>query len=462
MLRESGVFDEEVLPVIEDGLAYFGQDGIAFLESMISRSEEYDDMDRANCPILIYVGDDTCYGVLEGFARSLGDALERRGWFVEYFDPYGEKVTEIVHLIGKRFRAIIGMQTFVFSVKLKNGENVHDKIVGPKYNMFLDHPIWMREHLNGGPKDYTILTHDTNYAAFIRDYFPHIRDVVLLPPAGELYKGFIGGTADITKRNVMTADREYPLSFIGTYHNWRLWIPQVRQLNRRTKGLVRRYMAYMLAHRFLTWEAGLHGLLSEVDAADILADQKDFEDLLFEIKPACFMVMSYLRERILETVISSGIEIHLFSDSFIGTEFEKASNVILHSEQKGEAVLELYARSKVSLNIMSWHKAGMTERVANMMMNGAVVITDTSRYLEEEYVAGEDYLPFSLDAVDKLPDIIRRILGDEERQQAIRESAYEKAIKKETWDNRAERLEYTFLSPTEPDNTEDDNAIRVR
>ncbi|MBQ7677822.1 MAG: glycosyltransferase family 1 protein [Lachnospiraceae bacterium] len=456
-LREEGRFDAEATVIIEDGLAFFGQQSIAFLESMIVRKDAYEEMDRKYCPILIYVGNPICYGVLDGFAKDLGEALARRGYIIEYFDPYGDKVTDIVTLMGKRFRAIIGIQTFVFSVKMKTGENVHDSIIGPKYNMFLDHPIWMREHMNGGPKDYTILTHDANYAMFVRAFFPQIRDVALIPPAGKVQAQLTGGTDTATEENVLSAQRDYDFSFIGSYHNWRLWIPQVKELNRQTKGLARRYMMYMLRHRNLPWEGGLQGLLQDICGEDggafsgaaedrrqyaqkVLSDHREFENLLFDIKPVCFMVMSYLREKVLDTIVAAGIPMHLFSSSFIGTKYEGAPGVILHQERCGDDTLELYARSKVSLNIMSWHKAGMTERIANMMLNGAVMITDTSVYLEQEYVAGEDYVPFSLDEIESLSGIIRSIIQDEGRQETIRRSAYEKASKKETWDNRAERF----------------------
>ncbi len=436
-LRAEGAFDKEATGIIEEGLQMFGQEGISFLESMIVRGEEYNKMDEAFCPILIYVGNPICYGVLDLFAYELGKALEAEGETVEYFNPYGDRIAELVTLMGKRFRAIIGIQTFAFSVKLKTGENVHDSIIGPKFNMFLDHPIWMREHITGGPKDYTILTHDQNYVDFIRKYYSEYVKVDLLPPAGQICE----------RDNVKM--RSYDFSFIGTYHNWRLWISQVKEVNRRTGGIARRMISYILKHRNMTWEAGLKGTLEEIVeagcmgeiryrmAVETLSDERCFADLLFDIKPACFMVMSYLREKVLDTIVGSGIMVHLFSVSFRGTKYEKATNVMLHEELYGEEALNLYADSKVSLNIMSWHKAGMTERIANMFLNGAVMITDTSTYLEKEYVEGEDYFAFSLDEMEKLPSIIRSILDDPDRQQRIRNSAYRKAARKETWEQRA-------------------------
>ena len=56
----------------------------------------------------------------------------------------------------------------------------------------------------------------------------------------------------------------------------------------------------------------------------------------------------------------------------------------------------IWQQSKLSLNIMSWHKAGFTERMANIMLAGAVLVTDDTRYLEGRYENGKDLVSFGL------------------------------------------------------------------
>ncbi len=450
-LRAEGLFDREATVLIEEAARQEEGNGIAYLESMIVRGEEYRKMDERYCPVLVYVGDPICYGILDYFARELGLALEKRGLWVEYFNPMDDNVSDIAQFVGRRFRAVIGIQTFVFSVRMKDGRCVHDLIYGPKYNMFLDHPIWLKKHLDEGPADYTILTHDTNYVNFIRKYFPKVGAVELLPPAGKRWEGADGVTA---------GERRYDLTFVGTYHDWRRWAAQVRELNRVTGGLARRLLAFIMGHLDMTWEDALrHALVEIVEdgengeagtgrmaakggtcreiAEKALANPEGFVDLLFEVKPVCFLASSYIRERILDTVIQSGLRLHVFSDSFDDERFFCHENLVRHGERSPEESLEIYAESKVSLNILSWHKAGMTERMANMMLNGAVMVTDRSEYLSRTYVEGEDYVAFSLDEIDGLPATIRALLADGERQEAIRTSAYGKARERETWDARA-------------------------
>ena len=430
--RAAGTFNQETTKLIEEGMLFEKEGGIPFLEAMISHGDLYNEMDRKHCPILIYVGDPICYGVLDRFARSLGYALDELGCLVEFFDPNGNKLSGISRFTGKRFKAVIGIQTFAFSVEMKDGTNLHDLLEGPKFNMLLDHPVWLKRHLENGPKDYSILTHDSNYLSFIKEYFPEVKHSFLLPPAGTLCPEEL--------------PKDLPLTFVGTYHNWREWKGQLRTVNRETKGIVRAFLQYMRKHTDLTWEEGLRQTLalprfsSHRQASLAREDKKAFVELMFQIKPVCFVVMSYLREKILDVIAEAGLPLHVYGDSFRRGRYANVKTFIRHAEVTPEESLAIYARSRISLNIMSWHKAGMTERIANMMLNRAVVVTDDSDYLKEQYCTGEDYVRISLREISRIPEILREILEDDSRCERIAENAFQKAVQKEVWKQRAEAL----------------------
>ena len=92
----------------------------------------------------------------------------------------------------------------------------------------------------------------------------------------------------------------------------------------------------------------------------------------------------------------------------------------------------------ISLNVMAWHKDGFTERIADSMLAGAVVVSDYSRQLEEFYE--EETVLFDLEQLGKLPKLLQQLLEDEKSLQRIAASAQEKARKTATWDARAKEL----------------------
>ncbi len=430
-----GSFESRTTALIQEGMTFKEQQGIKYMESMMSRDEQYLEAQDRWAPILIYVGDPLCYGVLDSFARNFGEALERAGETVEYYDIGKNDIKGLADFVGQTYSAVIGMQSYAFAVKLGDGTNLHDKIYGPKYNMIFDHPVWMREHLMNGPEDYFVLTHDPNYVSFVKTYFPMIKGCYLLPPAGVLPEE----AKDIGEKKGELigrppADRKYLLSFVGSYHNWRAWHHQVSEINRKTRGLARVFMRYMLTHRDKTWEDGLSDVLASRGEI-VFAD--GFRDLLFDIKPVCFVVMSYIREKIMDAIARSGMEIHVFGNSWNVERYMQYQNVIRHPDVTPEESLDIYSDSIVSLNIMSWHKGGMTERIANMMLRGAVMATDPSSYIREHYVAGEDYIELDLKDIDSIPKAIDDVLCDVDRCDAMALSAQEKALERETWDDRA-------------------------
>ena len=98
----------------------------------------------------------------------------------------------------------------------------------------------------------------------------------------------------------------------------------------------------------------------------------------------------------------------------------------------------MYENSKISLNFMTWHKAGLTERMANIMLAGAVLLTDFTDGFSEG--AGEDFVDFKLSAIDSLPEKIKELLKNESLLNKIALNGKKRAISSMTWDKRAEEL----------------------
>ena len=105
-----------------------------------------------------------------------------------------------------------------------------------------------------------------------------------------------------------------------------------------------------------------------------------------------------------------------------------------------EESLKIFSKAKIGLNIMTWHKAGMTERIANVMMSGAVCVSDETVYLRKHFEEDEEIVLFELDKLDELPLKLKKILSDEDYRKEVAKKAYQKAIKEHTWERRAREL----------------------
>ena len=105
-----------------------------------------------------------------------------------------------------------------------------------------------------------------------------------------------------------------------------------------------------------------------------------------------------------------------------------------------EGCLNALANAKISLNVMPWFKDGAHDRVYSAMCNGALCLTDPSRFMREDLLEGENVIFYSLKEYEKLPDRICQLLSQEGKREKIAEGGKEHAMKNHVWSERVPQL----------------------
>ncbi len=200
----------------------------------------------------------------------------------------------------------------------------------------------------------------------------------------------------------------------------------------------RKFYEYMKNHPDINFEAGYRQYLKENMPYEY--EEDDIRTGLESVKNACRAVTSYYRDAVIETLIAAGIHVHVYGDSWQGFHSVHEAYLSRHPEVSVEESLEVLGHAKIGLNIMTWHKAGMTERIANIMLSGAVCLSDESDYLREHYTDGEEMLLFRLSELSALPQKVLELLRDENLRRQMAVKAYERARKEHTWRKRAEEF----------------------
>lgn len=425
-LLENQLFDAAISSILAQAESLGLLDEVLpFLEKMLAGDTLYQHYLQGSQPFLIYTGDDTCYSVLSVFAKELGNALRRQRYLVEYFDLSKEDFTDSYRLMNRQFQAVIGVQTYMFSVRLNNdGGLLHDRIGGPKYNYVLDHPVWFHDHLQETPKDYTIFTLDRNYVTFAKQHY-HI-DARFFPPGG------------ITSANSV-CDRHYDVTFIGTYlDNSSDILQALEKLDRPQRFLVNRLWLIMRRQPHLPAETALSMALSYY-GKELSSDE--FLQLLRDMRTFILFISYRYRAKLLETLLAAGISIHVWGRSWEFCPLRRYTGFIWHNEDlTTEQCLQVWQQSRIALNAMSWHKDAITERILNSMLQGAAVATERNPYMESHFEDGADIIYYDLAHLEELPQRLSALLDQPDVLSSIAQNGYQKALESHTWDARAKEL----------------------
>lgn len=380
------------------------------LDKMLSDEKYFTKIEADTAPFLVISGNDMCHGVLKDFAGGLAQALVDQGQAVTTTDGTFGNYTGAGFAAERTLKGIIGFQAPVLE------KPFFQKIHAPKFQFWFDNPIFFDDLLHNLPDDYYILCQDALYAKFIREHY-NTRHAIAFPPAG---KGWYP---------VENGQRKYDVSFVATYRKPDTHCAQ--------DAFQKAFWEYMADNPVRTFEDGLSKLLCE---RGIEVSREEYLAILKSLANVCRNIIYYFRHKAVEAILGAGITLHVFGDTWEEYEGAGRENMIIHPFVTVEESLQVFADSKIGLNIMTWHKAGMTERVANIMLAGAVCVSDETTALREYFEEDGEIVLFCLKRLDELPDKIKMLLADDEWRNTVAGRGRKKASAEHVWSKRADDL----------------------
>ncbi len=423
-LQKQGLFDLVFQKKYNESIDYGIKDYfVSNMETFMSKGTEYEKIDEVTRPVLVFSEKGSCNGALHHFAKEFANALRECGQNVYIYtveaDEQSRNIDEIMKAITMHsYRAAVEFQAGIFTAQLASGELVGNVLKCPKFMYEFDHPLYISWHFMLPIKDYYVLSQDEIYAEYVREHFPNVKCAWHMPLAGEQMKAL---------------PKEYDLTFVAAYNNYRNCLSAIREMQAEDRKIALAMLRILKNNPDLTAEAALTAALEKLSIS--VCDKRAFTVMLHRMREVVHTVTFYYREKVVHTLVLSGIKIHVFSDTWKKCPFADNSYLVIHSDVPYEEGIRIIAQSRVTLNVMSWHKGGMTERVANAMLNKAVCVTDKTSYIERHFADGRDIVMFALSNIELLPARIKELLSMEGRLRCsdIAEAAYKKALASHTW-----------------------------
>ncbi|MCI8530765.1 MAG: glycosyltransferase family 1 protein [Lachnospiraceae bacterium] len=416
-------------PFLENCVYYIEQckdgDLISYLEDMLCKRQKYWGVYQATQPFLLLMTKTSCYNVVNDMAQNLARGLSECGKNVEIYNLAHTDSDHLVQFVGKHYQAVIGFQNKLLECYLKDsGCYFTDLIHGPKIQILFDHPFWFHMQLNRHGKEVYFLTHDETYVEFIREYASTVAGCFLMP---------LGGTIQKTHNR----NRDLDVVFMGTYWDYREYFAQLKRCNRTDRRMAARYLKYLRKWTNQPAEAAFNQMLLDYG---IWAGKEEIARMMYGMGNVHRCIIDYYRERIIRILLDAGIYLHVYGQSWKNSPFADCRQLICHDEVAAERSSEILQRAKISLNILSWHKGGCNERIINSMLAGATVVTEKSSYIEKHFADGRELCCYDLEELDKLPDLIKGLLKQDDFRERIADSGRRKAEKEYSVGVWAERM----------------------
>lgn len=356
-------------------------------------------------------------------------SLEKLGHTVLLFDKthFDESTLQLAQWQEQGLDAAIVFHNIGFEMRLANGQSLWDIWQVPVFNLIMDHPMYYADTLDNSPKYGIVACADRYHRDYCKRFYSTVQKAIFLPTAGECLKTFL--------ELKPFGERSIEVLFIGSYKYNDLYAANYDDID-----------------RYLEQELQAHPRRLQTDVIEdfLKTGNMQWSDVKIKafIESKHFIdlnVTSLFRRKIMETLIHAGIPVTVYGDGWDRLEIFHYPNFIFKGTILPEDGVALMEDAKIVLNQLTWFKAGASERIFEAMLQGAVSLTDDSEYLREQFTDGEDIRFYSLEHLEKLPELTQELLTNTDLCERIRRSAYEKAAANHTWDARAKEL-LTHLS----------------
>lgn len=407
---------------------------------------------------------------LEYFSYQMGKTFSEKGYLVFYYDLKDEAVS------AKKLRKFIRtgetvLVTFNFE-GLEKEPGVYREGIGyvwdeyriPCYNIAADHPYYYHDRLSDLPEEYHHISIDRFHEQYFKEFYPEFHHWGFLPLAGtelvETGEGAdknaqqdIEGQQEVTKHQSggeligkMTVCEEIQMEKTGRY------MDVVMTGNYTTPAFCEKHIHWINEEYAAFYQGIIDDLLvnpnQTVEHAELTACEREmghtpYDEIRIAMHRMIFIdlyVRNYWRGEAVKALVDAGITVDVFGKGWEELVCERPENLRIHPQTTSLACLQHLRHAKVSLNVMPWFKDGAHDRVFNSILNGAVCVSDRSRYLCEELKEGEGVCYYELGNLRQLPYIVQDLLQNENKMRDILANGIEKVRERHTWACRAEQL----------------------
>lgn len=345
----------------------------------------------------------------------------------------------------------LNSQKLASTPKLTNiWDNYHVKVI----NMVVDHPLYYHKYHKYLPKNYHQINIDKNHFEYMRHFYPEIKNVSFLMTAGmELNKD-----RDILpdRPYLFMDERKYDIVFTGNFTPKYILQKSIEKMGQDYIDFYESVLTRMIKEPKETIEKiGQEALIKEIEGITEAETREAMQTMSY----VDLAVRFHYRELMIRALTDLGFKLTVVGEGFEYMKLKHPENLNMLGSGNTKKCLDSISQAKISLNVMPWFKAGAHDRIFTSMLNGAVLLTDSSTFLDKEILTEENCIRYSLELlrdyeasgfdlglIEDFGAKLRNLLEDKEKLSKMANSAYIFAKNGHTWEDRAKIIEKLFYT----------------
>lgn len=381
--------------------------------------------------VLIFKMEGIAYNSTRLFADMLAYGFKMTGAVVDIFDiTKNGNIQELEELKGKNYDAVIDFNSKLPDLIMDNNDGKEmyflDSINGPFYNYIVDHPVYHHKFLAHKLKNYNVICIDENHAEYIRQFYPHIKNI-FVEPLGAIEADNINGLMEdmgISDKGIyskgITDHRKNAILFPGTYLDPVGYYEIIEAMPDNMKNGIKAVIDIMENNPGLTYESAVRKYVLQKKAVNNGVNNTMY-----------FMADIYMRavtrQNVLEEFARAGAKLVICGEKYDESSLSQYENVKIIPQVSYVQSLYLMHNYRYVLNIMPLFKAGIHDRVVNSMINGAVSISDSNSLMDRYFEKGSDYLCYDITDKKSIKKLVSDINNERADWKLISQNAYKKA-----------------------------------
>lgn len=385
-----------------------------------------------NYRVLIVSVGDTQYNALAVFEEELAEAFENMGMKIDVIRGGDDMAPILQH----HYDLCLSMNGGVFD---KSDYEMEKYFNMPSYAYYVDHPLWMDTRIRRTDKQHCIVV-DEDFKEYVDKYYNLNYKAEAVMQAG----------VEGSHSRRPFRERKYPVVFFGSYRSCSDIMEEINEERKSFAVFLKHMIAIGLHNPFLTIEDIYNQTLEYFKFP--LEDNEEYTEFL----SACGDVESYLRgyyrERAIKMLVEAGIPVEVYGEGWEQLDCDRKELLHCHASLDYREMLNVFADAKIVINVMPWAKAGFHDRIACGMLNGALVVSDETRYMREEHLNEDKLILYSLQELQEMPQKVAYYLEHLDEAAGIAQRGYQWARENHTWKNRAEQFLRIFQKYQNEDN----------